>query len=347
MDPHAKREAEESATKRHLAATVAAFLLFLVSAIPAAALGGREAAGSEPITIRAAVLKGPSGVSLVRLLDGPAVLPGNATLETVVVPNTDVMVARLLSGELDAAVLPPNLAVNLYNAGMDFRLGAVVGFGMNSVIAADPSIASIRDLAGRVVQVAGQGATPEYVLRALLAKEGLEPGKDLTLSFSMPVPEIAASLVAGRIPLAVLPEPFATQALAGNPALSRAFTLEPAWREATGSGDYPMTVLVVRGTLVDSRPAAVSALLDACKASVEFVVADPAAAGALVEQRELGLKAAIAAKAIPASNYRYLAPGAARPALETLFRVFLEYAPDSIGGRLPAEGFWRGDAREK
>ncbi len=347
MDPHAQRDAKESATKRPAAAAAASFILFLVSAIPAAALGARETAGSAPITIRAAVLKGPSGVSLVRLLDGPAALPGNATLKTVIVPNTDVMVARLLSGELDAAVLPPNLAVNLFNAGMDFRLGAVVGFGMNSVVSADSSIGSIRELAGRVVQVAGQGATPEYVLRTLLAKEGLVPGKDLTLSFSMPVPEIAASLIAGRISLAVLPEPFATQALAGNASLSRAFTLEPAWREATGAGDYPMTVLVVRGTLVDSRPAAVAALLDACKASVEFVVSDPAAAGFLVEQRELGLKAAVAAKAIPASNYRYLAPAAARPALEALLRVFLEYAPESIGGRLPDEGFWRGDAREK
>jgi NitT/TauT family transport system substrate-binding protein len=191
-------------------------------------------------------------------------LPANATLETVIVPNTDVMVARLLSGELDVAVLPPNLAANLFNAGMDFRLGAVVGFGMNSVISSDPSVASVRDLAGREVQVAGQGATPEYVLRTLLAKEGLVPGKDLALSFSMPVPEIAASLVAGRLALAVLPEPFATQALSGNPSLRRAFTLEPAWRAATGSGDYPMTVLVVRGSLVDARPAAVSALLDAC-----------------------------------------------------------------------------------
>ncbi|MBN1242407.1 MAG: ABC transporter substrate-binding protein [Spirochaetales bacterium] len=338
---------KETTTKRRISPFCALAALSLALAAPASALGARELAASEPIVIRAAVLKGPSGVSLVRLLDGPALLPSNATMETLIVPNTDVMVAKLLAGDLDVAVLPPNLAVNLFNSGMDFRLGAVVGFGMNSVVSADPSVSSIRDLTGRTVQVAGQGATPEFVLRTLLAKEGLVPGTDLTLAFSMPVPEIASSLVAGRIPLAVLPEPFATQALAGNPSLSRAFTLEPAWREATGYGDYPMTVLVVRGELVDSRPDAVSALLDACKASVDFVVADPVAAGLLVERRELGLKAAIATKAIPSSNYRYLAPGAARPALEALLRVFLEYAPDSIGGKLPAEGFWRGDAREK
>jgi NitT/TauT family transport system substrate-binding protein len=44
--------------------------------------------------------------------------------------------------------------------------------------------------------------------------------------------------------------------------------------------------------------------------------------------------------AIPRSNYVYIPAAQARPALESLFRAFLEFDPVSIGGALPRDSFY-------
>ncbi len=306
-------------------------------------LGGRERPAAEaagPMTIRMGVLKGPTGIGAIKLFETPPALPSGATLSLEAIAAADVMAARLISGELEAAVLPVNMAAKLYNAGMPYRLVAIVGNGMVKVLTTDPAVKGLADLRGRDVYVAGQGATPEYLMRTVLKAGGMDPDTDLRMVFSMPYPEIAASMVAGKIDVAVLPEPFATMVLKGNPAARVPFSLTSLWTAATGLGDYPMSAFVVRASLLDERPSAVSALMAAYSASISSVLADPVAAGALVEKHDMGLKAAVAAAAIPVSNYAFERAGAAREAVEGILSVFLAAAPASIGGKLPDAAFY-------
>ena len=140
--------------------------------------------------------------------------------------------------------------------------------------------------------------------------------------------------------MAVLPQPFVTVAKRANPALRQAFSLDSLGQEATGQDDYPMTVFVVKASVIEDRPDAVRALMAAYEASIRSAIADPAAAGALVEKHDFGLKAPVAAAAIPESNYVFMAAPEARAMIEALLSVFLESAPASIGGKLPNDGFY-------
>ncbi len=303
------------------------------------ALGSREPE-SPPITLRVGALKGPTGIGMIRIFESPPVLPRGDSLRLEAVPSADVMAAKLLSGELDAAVLPVNLAAKLHTSGLPYRMTAVVGQGMVSVVTTDPSVRSFEDLPGLEIHVAGQGATPEYLLRTIARSKGLDADKDLVLSFRLPHPEIAASLAAGRISLAVLPEPFTTQVLKGNPSARVPFSLDELWTAATGRPGYPMTVFVVHESILRERPDTARALLDAYKASIAWVKENPGEAGALVEKHDLGLKAAVAAAAIPRSAYVFLPAVQARKDVEALLSVFLETAPKSIGGKLPDDSFY-------
>lgn len=286
-----------------------------------------------------AALKGPSGIGLIRLFDQVPEIPG-ASLQMLAIPSADLMAAKVISGEYDIAVLPINMAAKLRSAGIPIVLGAIVGDGMVSFLSSDPGISRLSDLAGKEVYVAGQGASPDYLLQRLLRTAGLEPGRDLRLNYSLPYPDMASALAGGKIQYAVLPEPFATLALAANPSLRRPLDLGALWTEATGQASYPMTALVVSARLAQDNPAAVAVILKAVSASIAWVQAQPEAAGALVEKHDLGLKAAVAAKAIPRSAYVYKGAVAARPSVEALLKVFLELSPVSVGGRLPDDGFY-------
>ncbi|MFH2113170.1 MAG: ABC transporter substrate-binding protein [Spirochaetota bacterium] len=321
-------------------------ILFLLCMILAAfqtvaAMGQKEAEFQlQPAVIRLGAIKGPSGIGMIHLLENPPILPGGDTIAIELVGSADAIVSKLLSGELDAAVLPVNLAAKLYNSGIDYRLAAIVGNGMVKVITTDPSVVGLADLSRRPVHVAGQASTPEFLLRAILDHQGLSGDAAPILVFNLPIPEISASIIAGRIDLAVVPEPFASMILAGNSSAREAFSLNTLWKKATGLDDYPMTAFVVKAATARDRPASVQSLMAAYQDSIAMMLADPQTAGVLAEKFGIGLKAAVATKAIPLSNYVFLDASSARPMVEGLLKEFLDSAPVSVGGKLPDEGFY-------
>ena len=290
-----------------------------------------------PITVY--TLKGPSGVGMVRLFSEPPQASGYSfSIEALA--QADLMAAKFLSGEAQVGILPPNVAAKIATSGKDISVAAVIGQGMLKLISADPSVKTIGDLKDKVVEVAGQGATPDYVFRRILRFYKLFPGSDVQLSYSLAYPEIAQSLIAGKVSLALLPEPFATMALAGNKNLQVVGDIQKEWVKAGGSDNYPMTVLVVSRDLAQKYPVAVKAIYDSVQNSIQWVSAHPADAGLLVERYNLGIKAPVAAAAIPKSSYVFIPAPQARSSLESLFQAFLEYAPQSIGGKLPADNFY-------
>jgi ABC-type nitrate/sulfonate/bicarbonate transport systems, periplasmic components len=316
------------------------YSLFSRAATAFLALALALAASAEPKPIVVAALKGPSGIGLVRLFDELPTMPDASEARVIAVPSADLMAAKLVSGEYDVGVLPVNVAAKLYTSGISIKLAAVIGEGMVSFLTNDPSISSLADLKGKKVNVAGQAATPDYLFKRLLKGAGLDPAKDLELDYALSYPEAAAALAAGKISCAVLPEPFTTMALLAQPALRSPFDLGKLWTASTGQSSYPMTALVLSSKLTSERPQAAAAIMKACSDSISWVIANPAAAGALVEKTDLGLKAAVATKAIPKSAYAYVPARVARSSIEALLAVFMELAPASVGGRLPDDGFY-------
>jgi NitT/TauT family transport system substrate-binding protein len=312
--------------------TALAVIITFITLFPLAA------ADKKPIAVGA--LKGPSGIGLVWLFESPPHIADGSRVDPTAVASADLMVAKVISGEYDIAVLPVNMAAKLYNSGVGIRLAAIIGEGMVSFLSSDTSIRSLSDLKGATVFVAGQGATPDYLFKFLLTKAGLDPSKDVRLEYALPYPEAAAALAAGKIESAVLPEPFSTMARSASPSLRSPLDIGALWTSTSGQSGYPMTALVVSNRLAAERPDAVKAILQACEVSIRKVTADPELAGTLVERHDLGLKAAVAARAIPRSAYVYKSAREARPSIEALLSVFLDLAPASIGGVLPGDGFY-------
>ena len=310
---------------------VSAFLLF---ASAASAFGQQ---GADRITM--SILKGPSGIGSAWMMENPPLSAG-VKFEFLVTGGADIVMAKLISGEIDAGVLPLNVAAKLYNAGVPIKALAVVGNGMVKFLTTDASIKSLADIRGKEIAIAGQKATPDYLFRYLAERENLKPGSDYRAVYNLAYPEIAAQLAAGKLSLAVLPEPFATQALLLNKTISSPIDLDSLWRQKTGLESYPMSLLVISKKFAASHPEAVKALSAAYAESIRKAIADPAATGRIAESLDLGMTAAVAKIAIPSSAYVYIPAPEARKSIEAFLGLFLSFDAQSIGGRLPGSEFY-------
>ncbi len=290
-------------------------------------------------TYTLSILKGPSGMAAAWMMKDPP-KAGHARVQFSVAGGADIVTAKLVSGEIQGAVLPLNVAVKLYNSGIPVKALAVVGNGMVKFLSADPAMNSLESIRGREIYVAGQKATPDYLFRYLTDKAGLKAGTDYVPKYNLAYPEMAAQLAAGRINAAVLPEPFATQALKLNPNLRQVVDLDELWRRASGMESYPMSLFVITEKLTASKTGVVEAIDEAYRASIEKTVREPSESAKLIESLDLGMKAAVAEAAIPKSAYVYLRASDARSSIEAMLSLFLEADPGSVGGRLPDEKFY-------
>lgn len=319
--------------------------LGILSLTPIYASGGNDNPDRKPVEkVRVAALAGPSGVGMAYLIANKPTLGHDAEVSFEVAPSVDVLLPKLINGDIDIGILPPNVAAKLYTMNRkSIVVGAVVGKGMLSVVTRDTTTRSLKDLVGKRVVAAGQGSTPEYVFKALCARNGI-PTDAIDLDFSIPTPEIAAALVSGKIEYALIPEPFATVALmnggAGDRTLRRAIAISDEWSKAGLGNDFPMTLCVIRADFARARPDAVRDFLAAYRESIEWTVANSVEASKFVEQAGIGIKAPLAAKAIPHCGLVYIPATDAKKEIEELLNVFLTYSPESVGKKLPDAGFY-------
>jgi NitT/TauT family transport system substrate-binding protein len=290
-------------------------------------------------TYTISILKGPSGMAAAWMVKNPP-FTSLARVQFILAGGADIVTAKLVSGEIHGAVLPLNTAVKLYNSGIPLRALAVVGNGMVKFLSSDPSMDSIESIRGEKIYIAGQKATPDYLFRFLAEKSGLRAGAEYQPEYSLAYPEIAAQLAAGRIQAAVLPEPFATQALKLNPRLHQVADLDELWKKSSGLESYPMSLFVIAESIYSSKSGIVEAIDKAYEASIARTVQEPAESAKLIESLDLGMKAAVAEAAIPKSAYVYRRASDLRRNIESMLSLFLEFDPASIGGKLPDDKFY-------
>ncbi|OQX29388.1 MAG: hypothetical protein B0D92_03885 [Spirochaeta sp. LUC14_002_19_P3] len=312
--------------------------LLLLLAVKAFAGGGSEKpTDSRQITI--GVLKGPSGFGIIRLIEETKELPRNTAVHYLILPSPEEMVARLGSGELQAGLLPLNMAAKLYTRGGGFPMAALTGRGALYILSREPTLKDWMDLPGHTVYAIGKGATPDYLFRYYLANKGIDPAA-LTVDFSIPAVQLAQMATAGKVDTILISQPFAALIQLKAPDMQPRLDFQQAWMDVQAADKpYPITAFVVSPALAHERPEAYAQLLKAYRDSIAWVLAKPAQAAVLIEKH--GILAAPAAQAaIPYCGLDFIPAPAAKTETEAYLKVLLEFDPVSIGGTLPDENFY-------
>lgn len=320
-----------------------------VEATPAPATEETAPAAESPETaeatgFRVAGLKGPTTMGLVNLIDEVDKGESDLDLNFTMYGAADEIVPLLVKGDLDAAAIPANLAATLYQkTNGAVEVAAINTLGVLYIVEnSDAQYSSIADLKGKTILTTGKGTTPEYVLRYVLSKNGLDPDQDVTIEYFSESTEVVAQMTArGEGTIAMLPQPFVTSALSQVEGLSVKFDMSEEWEKVAGS-QLVTGVLVARKDAVDADPEAFDAFLSAYKASTEAANSDLEGTAALCESYGIVAKAALAQKALPECNIVYIDGDEMRTDLETYFQVLYDAAPTSVGGQLPDDAFYYG-----
>ena len=187
-----------------------------------------ETADASEAALRVAGLKGPTTMGLVNLMSDEVASNYNFTMYGA----ADEIVPLLVKGDLDAAAVPANLAATLYNkTNGAVEVACINTLGVLNVVTGDANVASFGDLAGHTVYMTGKGTTPEYVLRYLLTKNGLDPDKDVKIEYYSEASEVTAQMATTQDAIAVLPQPYVTAAQLKDSSLRVVLDLTKEWNK--------------------------------------------------------------------------------------------------------------------
>ena len=290
---------------------------------------GCAKAPAEPVNI--AALKGPTGMGISYMMDQTDKY--NVELQDA----PDVVVGKFVSGEIDIAAVPINLAATLYNK----TEGNVVLLNLDTlgvlyIVENGDSIQSIADLAGKTIYASGEGATPQFVLDYLLAQNGLTD--QVKVEYVGEHTALAAMVASGEAQIAILPEPFVSAVTVKNPDVRVALDLNESWEAASGT-KLVMGVYIANRTFYKEHPDQIKAFLADYAASVEKVNSSADAAQKIADLGIVG-SAAIATQAIPRSYIVSITGDEMKSAAAAMLNVLFTANPKSVGGKLPGDDLY-------
>ena len=288
--------------------------------------------------LSAMVIKGPSAISVAELLQKSDSEETN--YDITMVGSPDEVVSAISSESTDVAIVPTNLAANLYNKTEgDIRMVAITTLGSLYLVSNGVEINDIRELEGKTIYSGGQGANPQYILEHLLLQSGLTIEENVFVEYVTEHSEAVALLATDAAEIVLLPEPFVTTALAKNPQSVIALDISKAWTKETGN-DFAMSCLVARADYLENNKETVDAFLTELEASAAFCLSNVEACAQLCVDFGIISDLDTAVAAIPRCQIVYSDKTEMKALVEAYYQVLFKANPASIGGSVPDNAFF-------
>lgn len=300
-----------------------------------------SAAKTSEVKINIGSLKGPTTIGILNLMEQCEKDGENSQYTFTMATTADELLPKMISKELDIALIPANVASILYNK----TNGGIVVLDINTLgvlyaVSADTDIKDIADLRGKDIFVTNKGTTPDYCLQFLLEANGI--GLDeVNIEYKSEAAEVAALLAENDDAVGILPQPFVTVATAKSEKLKSVINLSDAWdKAAEGSSRLVTGVTVVRKDFLLENKEAVELFMERQKESVNLAVTDLDTTAELIAEKGIIEKPEIAKKALPACNIVYIDKNDMKSALQGYIEALAQKDIKSVGGKIPDEDFY-------
>ncbi|QUH24795.1 ABC transporter substrate-binding protein [Serpentinicella alkaliphila] len=294
----------------------------------------------ENLSLNVAAPTGAPNLSMIKMFKENPSFGDHIEINYETIKSPDLLASRIISGEIDIAVVPTNLAATLYNRGVDYKIAASSVWGVLYLVG-NEEINGWDDLRGKEIHTMGRGLTPDVVLRYLLTSNGLDPEKDVTLTYVGEAAELASTFIAGKSAISVIPEPALSNVMMKKEGTNILFDLQEEWAKLNKiNSSYPQASLIIKSEIIEKDPEFVQNFLMEYENSIKWLHSNAPKAGEYSEELETGLSKGAVVNGLGRSNIEYRDIKSAKESIEKYLNVLFEYAPETIGGKLPDEGFY-------
>jgi len=234
---------------------------------------GTSAAGAAPVTVRLGFLANITHApALVAIKNGyfTQALGKAGTVQTTTFSSGTQETTAILAGQLDAAYVGPNPAINAWQKSNGTAIKIVSGAATGGAsIVVKPGISGASQLKGQSLATPSLGNTQDVALRYWLKQQGLATsatgGGDVTIKPTTPNSAAVLEFKSGQIAGASEPAPYDIEMVKDG---GKVLLSEPG----------VTTVLMVTQSFLSAHPAIVTDLLKANMQAIDFIKSNPAAA---------------------------------------------------------------------
>jgi NitT/TauT family transport system substrate-binding protein len=246
------------------------------SSSSAAATGTSTAtAAAAPVTVRLGFLANITHApALIAVKNGyfSKALGSAGTVDTTAFSSGTQETTAILAGQLDAAYVGPNPAINAWqkSSGSAIKIVSGVATGGASIVV-KPSVDGAAQLKGQSLATPSLGNTQDVALRYWLKQQGLSTsatgGGDVSVKPTTPNSAAVLEFESGQIAGASEPAPYDVEMVKDG---GKVLLSEPG----------VTTVLMVTQSFLSAHPAIVADLLKANMQAIDFIKSNPAQAQA-------------------------------------------------------------------
>ena len=241
--------------------------------------------------------------------------------------GVSALVEGMKNGEIDAANLPVNAAVSLYEK----TSGAVVCIAVTqninySVISPEESnVSSLSDLVGKKLLYSGNGFTSGFIFW-ILERNDIPSGQgENVIQLERIESETAAvtHLSNGTADAAILSEPAASASLSVNKKFRRSVDLQDAYTSINGSRkSVPVTVLVARTQFAEKSYDSLLLIVQYLENSVSRIQRSPVKAAALIKKYSLGIQPSVSGNAVAHGNFVCRSAKQSQPEITAYIEIY-------------------------
>ena len=234
---------------------------------------GTSTTGAAPVTVRLGFLANITHApALVAIKNGyfTQALGKAGTVQTTTFSSGTQETTAILAGQLDAAYVGPNPAINAWQKSNGTAIKIVSGAATGGAsIVVKPGISGASQLKGQSLASPSLGNTQDVALRYWLKQQGLATsatgGGDVTIKPTTPNSAAVLEFKSGQIAGASEPAPYDIEMVKDG---GKVLLSEPG----------VTTVLMVTQSFLSAHPAIVTDLLKANMQAIDFIKSNPAAA---------------------------------------------------------------------
>ncbi|NDP21753.1 MAG: ABC transporter substrate-binding protein [Paludibacter sp.] len=287
-------------------------------------------------TIRIGILNGPSTVSFMQMIEKSTLIGGNKV--EIIIKNDPLQIqALMLRDEVDFAILPTVMAANLYNKGLKFRMVACPIWGTLYLLTNDKNI-NMNNLNDQKIAVFGRATTADILIRRMLIQESFERVKlDYTFTTNN---EIAQALLFKKIDLAVISEPMVSNLITQDSTIKIIGKLDCEDYINNSTKDiFVQTSFLVSDRFTEDNSKLIALVCEAYSNSCNFTNEQPEIVAQLMVKHKLSPSIEAAKISLPLCNIRYVAAFALEQEVMRYLKIYFQFSPESIGGKLPDKDF--------